>query len=239
MSRLTPDFTLFYVYVLMTRKTNALLFLLFISQLLAVGSIFAQETNRSWSLKCYTQFFLNDQQQSLNEGNVYPFGRFSPAVSLRLDKQRPVWIDFQLRRFALQRNEVTAVRKIGTDIAVNIDATWEQFSTGRLSIGAGGSLGFFFSEKEELGISQDLTIINERISRRTGVDLGLLLRGRLQLNNSWSVDCKLGILGLAPTKESESRQFPTFNSPVNTTDNFTVDVIFLPQVNLGIAYKLW
>lgn len=220
------------------KKINALLFLLFICALAPSSSAFAQG-DRSWTIKLFSQYFPNAQQLSLNDGNLYPFGRFSPAVGLRLNRKRPVWIDLQVRRFAVRRDEVAAVRKIGTDIAFNVDISWEQARTEKLSLGAGGSLGYFFSEKYELGISQDQTIINERINQRTGIDLNLLLRGRYQFSDRWSLECKFAVLGVAPTKERESRQFPTFNAPINVEEAFSVDIYFLAQVNLGIVYRLW
>ncbi len=221
----------------MMRKINAILFLLFFCSLFQTTSLFGQ-SNRSWSLKLYSQFFLNDQQQSLNENNMYPFGRFSPAVSLHLTRERPIWIDFQLRRFAFQRSEVASFRKTDSDIGFNIDITWEQARAGKVSLGAGAGIGFFYSKKDEEGISQDQTIFNQRITQRRGVDLNLLLRGIYQINERWNIDCKLALLGLAPTLERKSTQFPTITSPIHTVDNTTFDVYFIPQINLGVAYKI-
>ena len=219
------------------RKISALLFLLFFCSLLPFTQLFGQ-SNRSWSVKLYSQFFLNDQQQSLNENNVYPFGRFSPAISLQLTRERPIWIDFQLRRFAFQRSEVASFRKTDSDIGFNIDATWEQARAGKVSLGAEAGIGFFYSKKDEEGISQDQTIFNQRITQRRGVDLNLLLRGIYQINERWNIDCKLALLGLAPTLERKSTQCPTTTSPIHTVDNTTFDVYFIPQINLGVAYKI-
>ena len=219
------------------RRINAIFFLLPFCFLYQTLPSFAQ-SERSWSLKLYSQFFLNDQQQSLNENNVYPFGRFSPAVSLHLERDNPIWIDLQLRRFAFRRNEVAFFQKTASDIGFNIDITWEQARTEKISFGAGVGLGFFYSKKEELGLSQDQTIFNRRISQRKGLDGNLLLRGLYFLNERWYLDCKMALLGIAPALEQKSTQFPSVTSPIHTVNNTALDVYFIPQINIGIARKL-